>query len=560
MSQLQVCMKKITFFFFLLLLVQSAFSQKNDAETPISWRLSHTEEVTPIVLPPLDLSTIRKEDSINDLDKTIPWRYGIKRSLKVDIHKDGQMTELKNGDKLWRVAVKSPHALNLSVNFDSFYMPTGSQLFLYNNDRSDVLMPLSNEQNRANQQLGSWFVNGDIIWIEYYEPKYVNEEVLLNIGSIIHGYRMDQVEQYVDKESNGMNDSGDCNYDVNCPIGGDFDTQKDILKKAVALLNLGNGYLCSAVLINNTNNDKTPYLLTGNHCLNNSDPAFWAVRFNWMSPSPVCGESEESADIQTNFTMSGAELKANNSLSDFALVELYNPIPDSWDISFAGWDITDNLPEFEVGIHHPNGDIMKICRDNTGAVKETANGTEVWLIGGVSAGEGNGWEIGTTESGSSGSPLFNQNGKIIGQLYAGNASCDGLDGNNDYDIYGRLAVSWDTGTTENKRLKDWLDPINSGQTQLETIQNILNVTEFEITGELKIYPNPASEVITVMNSRYPNLTYSFYNITGQELNRGSVSSTMNSISVAQFAEGVYFLKLTDADSNSNITKKIIINR
>lgn len=123
-----------------------------------------------------------------------------------------------------------------------------------------------------------------------------------------------------------------------------------------------------------------------------------------------------------------------------------------------------------------------------------------------------------------------------------------------------MAVSWDAGASEDKRLKEWLDPLNTGQTQLETIQNILNVTEFEITGELKIYPNPASDIITVMNSRYPNLLYSIYNVAGQQLNRGTVSNTMNTISVAQLAEGVYFLKLTDADSDSHITKKIIVTR
>ena len=149
MFQLQVCMKKITFFFFLLIL-QSAFSQENSAETPISWRES-IQEVKPIELPPLDLTTIQKEDSINDLDKTLPWRYGVKRSLKVDIHKDGQLTQLENGDRLWRVAIKSPNAINLSVNFDAFYIPIGAKLFLYNSNHTDVLMPLSNLQNRENQ-------------------------------------------------------------------------------------------------------------------------------------------------------------------------------------------------------------------------------------------------------------------------------------------------------------------------------------------------------------------------------------------------------------------------
>ncbi|RFN59768.1 T9SS type A sorting domain-containing protein [Marixanthomonas ophiurae] len=552
-------MKKTTFLFFFVFSICTVFSQETTVDTPISWGIENNDDATTINLPPLDLLALHREDSINDRDKSLPWRYGIKRNLKIDVHKDGTVTQLDNGDKLWRIAISSPNAVNLSLNFGDFYIPNGAKLFLYNDDKTDVLLPLTTNQNRNNQQLGSWFINGDKIWLEYYEPESVNEEVLLNIKSIIHGYRMGKVERYMDG-TRGLNDSGDCNYDVNCPIGEDFDSQKDILKKAVALLNLGNGYLCSAVLINNTNKDKKPYLLTGNHCLDNSDPAFWSVRFNWMSPSPVCGEDKLSPDLQTNFTMSGAELKAANNISDFALVELYNSIPSSWDVAFAGWDITDELPLYEIGIHHPNGDIMKICRDNSGAIHETANGTEVWLIGGASVGEGNGWEIGTTESGSSGSPLFNQNGKIIGQLYAGNSSCDGLENNNKYDIYGRLAVSWDTGSTSNKRLKEWLDPNETGQTQLETTQNLLNVPDFDITGELKIYPNPASETITIMNSRYPNLSYHFYSITGQQISQGSVSSTMNTISVAQTAEGMYFLQLTDLDSNSSITKKIIVSR
>ena len=102
--------------------------------------------------------------------------------------------------------------------------------------------------------------------------------------------------------------------------------------------------------------------------------------------------------------------------------------------------------------------------------------------------------------------------------------------------------------------------MNTGQTELGTIENLLNTPSFEITGELKIYPNPASENITILNSRYPNLSYQFYNVTGQQIGEGSVSSTMNTVSLARFAEGVYFLRLTDLDSDSNITKKIIVNR
>ncbi len=524
----------------------------------MSWENNIRSYFVPIELPPLDISVIITEDSINDLDKSMPWRYGIERPLMLDFESNGEWTDLPNNrGRIWRVAIKSPDAINLSINFDEFELPEGTILHLYNEDQTDVSKTYTNNQNRDNKILGSWFISGDVIWIEYYEPSNVTSEPQLQVGSIIHGYRMGRVRQV---NGRGLNDSGDCNYDVNCPIGNDFETKKNLAKKTVALLNLGNGYLCSASLINTTEGNKIPYLLTANHCLENSNPDFWSVRFNWMSPSPICGTEDESLDIQTNFTMSGAEVKANNPLSDFALVVLYNDIPESWDVAFAGWDNTDNLPEYEVGIHHPNGDVMKICRDDSGAVKETANGIEVWLIGGVSVGTGDGWEIGTTESGSSGSPLFNEEGRIIGQLYGGQASCLGSDTNNDYDIYGRFAVSWNAGDSPETRLKDWLDPINSGQTTTETIQNILSAPEFEETGSLEIFPNPASTSITVINSRYPNLSFNFYTILGKSIASGNLSNTYNQINVERLEEGIYILYLIDNDSKVTSVRKIIIDR
>lgn len=534
------------------------FSQGTEV-VPMSWQLGIRASGSIIELPLIDLEGVAQQDSINDLDKSLPWRYGISRPVSIDMSQDGEWTDLPNVGRIWRAAIKSPDAINLSVNFNNFYIPEGARLQLYNEGMSDLSKTYSSAQNRQNKNLASWYVTGDLIWIEYFEPSYVTAEAQLEIGSIIHGYRLGRIRQHVEN-IRGLNDSGSCNYDVNCSVGADFDDKKDIVKKTVALLTLGNGYLCSASLMNNTRNDKTPYLLTANHCLEISDPAYWTIRFNWMSPNPVCGNSDDSDDIQTNFTMSGAEEKASNALSDFALVEMFSPIPQSWDIAFAGWDNSDIDPEFEVGIHHPNGDIMKVCRDDSGAVKENANGTEVWLIGGLSVGSGNGWEYGTTESGSSGSPLFDQDGRVIGQLYAGQSFCDGDENNNDYDIYGRLGVSWNAGASQQSRLRDWLDPIGSGIATLETMQNILNVADNEFLGKLEIYPNPATSYVTIMNNKYPNLSYSIYSLTGQKIKGGSVSNTMNTISLENFSEGIYFLYLVDNDSESNITKKIIVTK
>ncbi len=552
-------MKKTALFFILFFTIFTAFSQGGGENLPESWDLNLERVPNIIQLPILDFENIVQQDSINDLDKSLPWRYGIEIPVSLNMQQGGLWTILPDGGKIWQTTIKSSGALNLSVNFDDFYLPKGSRLQLYNDDHTDIISTFTNNQNRNEGQLGTWFVKGDIIWIEYYQPPRIQGSPRLNIESVIHGYRMGRVNVLVDS-NRGLNDSGECNYDVNCPIGNDFDQKKDLVKKAVALLNLGNGHLCSASLINNALNDKTPYLLTANHCLDNSNPALWSVRFNWVSPTPVCATGGDSGDLQTNFTVSGAELKAKNSFSDFALVELFNPIPESWDVAFVGWDNSDANPLFEVGIHHPNGDIMKVCRDDSGAQKVDANGTQVWLIGGGTHGSGNGWEIGTTESGSSGSPLFDQKGRLIGQLYAGQSACTGLENNNDYDIYGRFGVSWNNGNSPETRLKDWLDPTNTGHTTIETLQNLLNTPDFQLIGDLKIYPNPASTIITVMNNRYPHLSYVFSNVMGQRIHSGSLSNTMNTIAVDNLSEGVYFLHLVDEDSKDSITKKIVVKK
>ncbi len=552
-------MKKTLLFFIFCFASLTSFSQGGIGDLPESWSLNLSELPKVIRLPALDIEMIIQQDSINDLDKTMPWRYGIERSVVLNMQNDGLWTVLPNGGKIWQATIKSPKALNLSVNFDDYYIPPGARLQLYNQDHTDITNTFTNSQNKLDGQLGTWFVEGDIIWVEYYQPPGVQGSPRLQISSVIHGYRMGRVNSLFEG-NRGLNDSGECNYDVNCSIGSDFDSIKDLVKKAVALLNLGNGYLCSAALMNNSMNDKTPYLLTANHCLENSNPSLWSIRFNWVSPVPICGTGEESGDLQTNFTVSGAELRAKNSKSDFALLELFDPIPESWDVAFAGWDNSDNNPLYEVGIHHPNGDIMKICRDDSGAQKVNANGTQVWLIGGGAHGTGNGWEIGTTESGSSGSPLFDENGRIIGQLYAGQSACNGQANNHDYDIYGRFGISWNAGATPETRLKDWLDPNNSGHTTAETLQNLLNIPDFETTGDLKIYPNPASTSITVMNNRYPHLSFQLINVMGQRIHNGSLSNTINTIDVNNLSDGVYFLYLVDEDSKDSITKKVIIKK
>ena len=121
-------------------------------------------------------------------------------------------------------------------------------------------------------------------------------------------------------------------------------------------------------------------------------------------------------------------------------VQILDP-PESYNVHYAGWDVSGNTPNIPVGIHHPSGDIKKISFDYDNA----SNSGNFWDI--------DSWDDGTTEPGSSGSPLFDGiSHRIIGQLYWGVASCT----NFGYDTYGKTSVSWNLG------LNQYLDPNNLG--------------------------------------------------------------------------------------------------
>ena len=463
----------------LLVLCVSAFSFgqiiPEDVKPP-SWKQPNefTSSSKPFKLQSFDLKSIQDEDLINDKDKSKPWRFGHELYVDHNFNEVGKWTTLPNGDKVWRMSYTSEGALSINFFFDVFWIPEGAKLYVYNNEKTDIIRPFTHHNNNPEEVLGTWLVEGDQAWIEYYQPANVKGQAKLTIGSVIHGYRTAETYQ------KALNDSGACNHDVDCditPPGADpygLDTVKENIKKAAGMLVTGNTGFCSGTLVNNTNNDGTPYFMTANHC---GFSTGWAFRFNWRSPNPSCGTFTNSTNGSFNQTVSGAVLRANSSQSDMALVEItdtsfFNNNPD---VVWAGWNnSTTQTPNVNFGIHHPSGDIQKTCRDDNGAVRQPVsfNGnpnTQMWYI--------TEWELGVTEPGSSGSGLFNEEGQLIGVLSGGAAACSGTNNNGQYDFYGRFGVAWDFGSSASSRVRDWLDPGDTGVTEvgqypsLETYDN-----------------------------------------------------------------------------------------
>jgi lysyl endopeptidase len=422
-----------------------------------------------------DLQQMVYEDSINDYHKIGPWRFGKNFDVNFNLQNSGVWHNLPNGDRIWRIRLVSPGALTINVIFDEYVIPQGAFIYMYNIDTSHIVGAYTALLNNPDKIIGSEIVEGNDIVIEYYEPSYAIGQGNLKIGTVTHGYR--SLSTRAESLLKGLNDSGACNIDVLCPLGVGWEQQ--IQSVAMIVVN-GNGS-CTGALINNTNNDGKPYFLTANHCLGN--PANWVFRFNWHSPNPSCATNTNSTNGTFNQTIFNSVLRANRANSDFALVELNNNIPDSWNPYYAGWDRTGTTPNFTVGIHHPRGDIKKICKDNDPPNPLNTNNQPVWRV--------LDWDEGVTEPGSSGSPLFNQDKKIVGQLWRGTAACSGTNDNGGYDEYGRFDASWD-GTAANTRLRDWLDPNNTGTTILDGYDPNAILTQND-AGIISI-PNPSGTI------------------------------------------------------------------
>ena len=111
-------------------------------------------------------------------------------------------------------------------------------------------------------------------------------------------------------------------------------------------------------------------------------------------------------------------------------------------------------------IHHPAGDLKKYAGGSITAFTQyssaahTESGTHLRVV----------WDTATTEGGSSGAGLFNEDYQLIGTLEGGGASCGALTAP---DWYGRLDQAYD-------KFAPYLDPVGDGQPPVDVTVTPVN--------------------------------------------------------------------------------------
>ncbi len=540
-------------------------AQISNGGSPYSIMFQLNNNFTDMSFTSPDISKISTEDILNEsTNPNTPHRMGVSILVNKNLCNSGTVTEIKDVGKIWQLKLKIKDAKALGVYYDTFYIPDGGELFLYNHDKSQILGAYTHKNNPTDNLFATEFIQGDEVTLEYFQPKDITEEAIINISEIAYAYR--EIEFMYNKEV----DSWYCMINVACEEGDNW--QNQIKGAARMSIKIGsNYYWCSGSLINNTSNDRTPYFLSAAHCgegSNAGDRNQWIFYFNYEAST--CNGSSSGSN-----SMTGCQLKANDPSfadagSDFYLVEFNNTIPVSYDVFYNGWNRTNSADDAGsgVGIHHPAGDIKKISTYNTPLSPSTYwNGLPShWKL--LWAETTNGKSI--MQGGSSGSPIFDSNGLIMGDLTGGYQSNSCTTPSPAY--YGKLWYSWDqNGTTTSTQLKSWLDPDNTGIEKLpgvswETIPPIADyeVNASEITqGDTVFFTdlsgpgilewdwlfdggNPASSTVKNPYTIYADTGYYSISLTVENADGTDTETKTNYIHVNQ-------LTLPEAEFEANIT-------
>lgn len=463
------------FFISLFVLAIGARAQVSGGGKPFSFSnpLSDNLSAATVVMPSIDVPSLQREArDVYAKGKMLPAGKIFPVSLTME--NSGSITRLPNNDKVWRLQIRVPDAPATSLYFEHFYIPEGGRLYVYNAEKTHLIGSFGAHNNNEEGLFATEIVYTSDCVIEYYEPANVKKPASFTITGVANVYNAPEPPSFIHLQNPkccGFGTSGTCNVNVNCPEGSAWTNQRNAVARILVKNGASQGW-CSGSLINNVAQDCKNYFLTANHCgasATAADKNQWVFYFNYQSAGCTNGASEPSSNTITGCTMrASASNGANSNVtgSDFLLVEFNSTIPATYNVYYAGFDASGTGSNSGVGIHHPSADIKKIST-YTAALTSRRYYSQLpdnshWQANWVATAT----NYGITEGGSSGSPLFNSAGRIVGKLSGGPSGCTVV-ATDKNDYYGKLSYDWiSNGATASQQLKPWLDPAGSGTTSI----------------------------------------------------------------------------------------------
>lgn len=423
-------------------------------------------------------------DELADVDNARgedPKRVGLTRSLSVNIsfadlkmsrlngrtldRGNGAITSTQDGGFVYTMALSSPGAAALRVHFTGFRLPPATGVYLYT-DETQAFGPYTGRGPMGDGEFWSHTLVGDYVILQLRHVGPASNDDLRGSGFTVAG--LGNIRPVF--LSGTCSNNEDCTVNAACPGA---NSAVDAARNAVAAMQWISGafiYFCTGGLVNDKDdNTEIPYFLTAHHCISRGKDArnlenFFQFTTPCNSTSGCLSWSELRNTWPQDMRTLGANIMSTGSSADYTLLRLKQPAPGG--SAFLGWDSTpvafsDLAPLYRIS--HPGGSPQSYSEHvvdiNAGTCRSWPRGDRIYSHD----------VAGATEGGSSGSPVVNEQGKIVGQLSGScgtnvNVVCDNV---NNSTVDGAFAAYFDQVST-------YLDNGNGGGCVTEVCDDFID--------------------------------------------------------------------------------------
>jgi len=442
----------------------SVLEYQQELQTKSDWLLAESAKISPdaavsLVVTPEEINDIDKEQCMTcgNVDRArLKVRVGLVKPVGVSF--SSLIPRLSSGgDYVRTLLIEAEGATALRAHITNFNLPENAALYIYNTDGT-AFGPYTGLGPNQNGEFWTNTIFGSIAYVQLHYNGNVNAPIncrLSEVGFIGHKFLVPFMQK-PNRDYPGLSsveslcsENEECVEDATCYGTATYPGIADHKYAAAHMMWISGGwiYMCSGALLNNTSNDLTPYFLTANHCISKSKDAeslecyfqYWTASCEGACYDPVgvCPR-----------TLGATFLTGSKKESDFTLLELAQTPPAG--STFLGWNTTPIATNdgFEIyRVSYPQGSPQAFSKHS---VDSDYVECRSWPVGK--------WIysydlIGATEGGSSGSPVCNANGQVVGQLsgacgYNVNEVCDS---ENNRTVDGAFANYYNL-------VSQWLDP------------------------------------------------------------------------------------------------------
>ncbi|MCH7839013.1 MAG: trypsin-like peptidase domain-containing protein [Planctomycetes bacterium] len=334
-----------------------------------------------------------------------------RRSARVS---DGAIQATDDGGFVWARAVTSDGSIALRVHFTNFSLPENAEVYFFSLE-GEAHGPYQGRGPNGTGEFWSHTVKSStgIVLVRLTGAANLDQVsfTISDVGHIAAGFPSARAQGGVASFC-AFNEP--CIENTNC-VGGKPAFITDVENSAAKMLWISGAFIniCSGGLLADTDGStEIPYFLTANHCISkNGDAANLEAFFQYQVDCNASCPTGPFDPAPSPSTL-GATVEASNRRGDFTLLRL-NQNPPTTGIVYLGWN--SNPVAFTNGaelhrIAHPAGAPQAYSKQEVDTSRTTCRG---WPRGERIYSTN---LIGATEGGSSGSPVTNSAGEVVGQL------------------------------------------------------------------------------------------------------------------------------------------------